>query len=270
MYASSLKHQSLLDIKISMSTLLKLLTFLILIIIVGILLILYMQSNQTSKPQQKSVTRVTATPDTPSPSPSITPPLVPIRSERYPVHKHIFATMFWVGEKASDANEYIPNMASAWDSQWLEHFGGIDNPYSRNGYYPNLFTPKENPFYIALPYNDLNDLGRKENSFQIPWYSSRIPEEHSLVKNRWVKLMNGQTICYAQWEDVGPFETDDFAYVFQGSQPTNKRAGIDLSPAARECLRMVTNGYIDWQFVDEENVPDGPWKKIITTSQTNW
>jgi hypothetical protein len=25
-----------------------------------------------------------------------------------------------------------------------------------------------------------------------------------------------------------------------------------------------------WQFVNETDVPDGPWKNVVTTSQTYW
>jgi len=28
--------------------------------------------------------------------------------------------------------------------------------------------------------------------------------------------------------------------------------------------------YVDWIFVDDKDVEDGPWKKIITTSDPAW
>ena len=34
-----------------------------------------------------------------------------------------------------------------------------------------------------------------------------------MCKNRWVRLSRGGKTCYAQWEDVGPFVSDDAAYV---------------------------------------------------------
>lgn len=185
----------------------------------------------------------------------------------YLLHKNIYATMFWVGEKATGANDYIPNESSAWDKDWLDHYGGIDNPYSRNGYYPNDFTPKENPFYFALPFNDLDGFGKKPNLDFLPWHSD---SNTSALKNKWIKIIYKGKACYGQWEDVGPFEQDDFEYVFLGHEPKNKRAGIDLSPALRTCLEMATNGLVNWQFVDEVNVPDGPWKETVTTSQLNW
>lgn len=189
---------------------------------------------------------------------------------KYPLHRDIRATMFWVGEKASDANDYIPNKSSAWDINWMENFGGIDTPYSRKGYHPEDFIPNENPFYIALPYNDFDDSGRKENAKNIPWYFEGAGEKYSFVKNRWVRLLYKGNVCYGQWEDVGPFEEDDFAYVFEGQPPKEKRAGIDLSPALTTCLKMATNDNIHWQFVEEEQVPHGPWKEKITTGGVTW
>ncbi len=204
-----------------------------------------------------------------TPTPTSFPP-TPIWSHAYPVHRDIYATMFWVGEKATDENDYIPNEASAWDTHWLDNFGGIDNPYTREGNYPKGFIPKQNPFYFALPYNDFSDSGRKENATRIPWYFTEITGDYSYLKNRWIRIKHNDQICYAQWEDVGPFEDNDIEYVFGSAKPKNERAGIDLSPALKGCLHMATNDYVDWQFVNEAEVPEGPWKEIITTSQVNW
>ena len=48
-------------------------------------------------------------------------------------------------------------------------------------------------------------------------------------------------------------------------------AGMDVSPALNGCLGFESlNGASDrvnWQFVDDENVPDGPWLEIVTTRQ---
>ena len=65
-------------------------------------------------------------------------------------------------EDATDENNYIQNNQSAWDNNWKDHFGGIDDPYDRNNFYPGKFIPKENPFYFALPYNDFNINDERE------------------------------------------------------------------------------------------------------------
>ena len=75
------------------------------------------------------------------------------------MYKHTITTLFWVGEEANKDNNFISNTSSAWDEGWLEHYGGIDSPLHRCGYKPCAFKPKENPFYFALPYNDLNNNG---------------------------------------------------------------------------------------------------------------
>ena len=68
--------------------------------------------------------------------------------------KSTMTTMFWVGERADAENAYIPNPESSWDQDWLANFGGIDDPWHRNDHWPTGFTPKENPFYVALPYGE--------------------------------------------------------------------------------------------------------------------
>jgi hypothetical protein len=184
-------------------------------------------------------------------------------------YHEVLATVFWVGEGATGENDFISNYASAWDSHWAEIFGGIDDPDERCGYRPCDFTPGENPFYIALPYNDLGAGDRQKSSAtRIPWHESQ-PRSSSLLKNRWIELRRGAQVCYGQWEDVGPFEEDDVDYVFGTAPPANAfgvGAGIDLSPALRDCLRMQGNELVRWRFVEATEVPHGPWTEIITTS----
>ncbi|NTW14024.1 MAG: hypothetical protein HGA31_03280 [Candidatus Moranbacteria bacterium] len=194
----------------------------------------------------------------------------------YPVHRGIYATYFWVGEDANKDNKQISNSPSAWDDAWLKHFGGVDDPKRRNGYFPAGFTPKENPFYVALPYNDFTGTGnrRSKASAVVPWAKTKAwKSNESMLKNRWVKITRGNKTVYAQWEDVGPFGENDAAYVFGSAKPkskTNKSAGIDLSPAAHDYLGLGDLDMVDWQFVDDKNVPNGPWRRIVTTSQVYW
>ena len=193
----------------------------------------------------------------------------------YPIHEDISVTFFWVGESANGENGFISNKASAWDDKWLEHYGGVDNPNNRNGSFPSGFIPKENPFYFALPYNDFNENGnRKSNSNRIYWYNEKnFSETESICKNRWIKITKGNLTAYAQWEDVGPFNENDVNYVFGNSEPENKinnNAGLDVSPAVHDYLNLEDIDVVDWQFVDFSDVPEGPWKEIITTSQIFW
>lgn len=179
--------------------------------------------------------------------------------------KHVTATIFWVGEGATDDNDFIHNSASAWDQHWEEHFGGVDDPDDRCGYQPCEFTPRENPFYIALPYMDVEGRSRKENANMIPWNDSNAAG--TMLKDRWVEVSARGKSCFGQWEDVGPFETDDVEYVFGNEGPMNtfgEGAGIDLSPAMRDCLRIDDVADVKWRHVEDGAVPQGPWREIVT------
>jgi len=191
----------------------------------------------------------------------------------YPVHNDITVTVFWIGEPSGPDNNYIPNDVSAWDERWQDHYGGVDDPDNRNGYNPSAFTPKENPFYFALPYNDfdINGLRKQNAAANIYWWAEKIwSDSESSCKNRWIKITKDSLIAYAQWEDVGPNETNDINYVFGNSLPINSfnaGAGLDVSPAVETYLGLTGVDTISWQFIEEADVPGGPWKQIITASQ---
>ena len=183
-------------------------------------------------------------------------------------HLNIVTTFFWVGEKASNDNGGIANTASTWDEQWQQHYGGVDSPSPRNGYYPAGFTPKENPFYFALPYSDIDSHGnRKSTAVKCPL--AALKTSYSWCKNSWLAIRhNGKTI-YAQWEDAGPFGEDDVNYVFGSSPPSNsqgEKAGLDVSPAVRDYLGLADVDKADWEFIDAGSVPNGPWKAIVTAT----
>jgi hypothetical protein len=209
-----------------------------------------------------------------SSSPTLIPTPTPRKIvSRYKIHRDIIATFFWVGEGASFDNNFIANDVSAWDSNWVESYGGVDDPEERDGYFPKGFTPLENPFYVALPYSDFNENGRKVNLETIPWYKGVAIEGVSLIKNRWVKIYYEDKACFAQWENVGPNLGNDTAYVFGDAKPSNNfglKAGIDVSPAVKDFLNMPSGSYVDWHFVDDDEVTRGPWTQVITTSNPNW
>jgi hypothetical protein len=197
-------------------------------------------------------------------------------AEEYLVHKNISVTLFWIGEDASKDNKEISNNSSAWDDLWVKHFGGTDNPEKRNGYLPAKFSPKENPFYFALPYNDFDKKGKRKKDVAsvIPWSKNmQIRDSASYCKNRWIRIIKNDKVAYAQWEDVGPFGENDESYVFGSAEPqskTNNHAGLDVSPAVRDYLGISEKDVVDWQFIDDGNVPDGPWKKIVTKTNICW
>ncbi|MFT3992589.1 MAG: hypothetical protein QM680_14430 [Luteolibacter sp.] len=183
--------------------------------------------------------------------------------------RNVVATVFWVGELPT-VNNPTPNIQSAWDQNWQQNFGGYDEPGQRNGYLPAGFTPSLNPFYIALPYNDVAKGGvhRPEASTVIPWFWERFRGDGiSVCKGRWLAVHYRGKVCYAQWEDVGPFEVDHWQYVFGLENPRQNRnqgAGIDVSPAVRDFLQLPGGGIVEWRFVEDYEVPRGPWSSWLT------
>lgn len=182
----------------------------------------------------------------------------------------VTTTVFWVGELSGPDNGYIANYASAWDETWQLHFGGVDSDSSRDGYNPTGFTPKENPFYFALPYSDFTNSGkRKSTATYCPNATAMTGQSYSWCKNSWIRIESHGKVAYAQWQDVGPYETDDVEYVFGSAMPKNNfgaRAGLDVSPATRDYLGLADVDKAKWQFVSASSVPRGPWKQIVTTS----
>jgi hypothetical protein len=185
--------------------------------------------------------------------------------------KPTMTTLFWVGEASGAENAFIPNDASYWDKDWQVAFGGVDDPNRRDGFWPAGFKPKENPFYVALPFGEFADGGElKPDALRVPWYA---PGRTPLLKNRWVEIRREDRVCFAQWQDVGPCGEDDFGFVFgRQASPRNSfdaKAGLDVSPAVWTVLGMNDNALTGWRFVDQSAVPQGPWTEIVTKSGNN-
>jgi hypothetical protein len=181
---------------------------------------------------------------------------------------NIVTTVFWIGEKPG-GNNLVPNRTSAWDKQWAKNYGGFDDPdpAHRHNYLPVKFTPRENPFYCALPYNDKAHTGHRPEAMRVvPWFQEAYQGPGvSTCKDRWVAIRKGDRTAYAQWEDAGPFRTDHWQYVFGNERPKpnlNKGAGLDVSPAVRDYLNLKQTDVTDWRFVDFSEVPRGPWSKL--------
>ena len=216
----------------------------------------------------------------------------PVTSRReHPWHRAVPATVFWVG--AIRPREYLDeghegqSVASAWDSAWAEHFGGCDGigPVGAEceadttdreapAYFPTETVPRENPYYVGLPFNDLSSRGRVDRD-RIPWARDPGYAEHlrnrgvSFLKNRWVAVTGPAGTCYAQVEDTGPGPVDP-DYVFGGVRP-RARYGINLSPALWRCagldLESATDAVVDWRFAEAPR--PGPWTQLVTTRQVS-
>lgn len=196
--------------------------------------------------------------------------LAPSKSEneKFPWKKDIVTTVFWIGEEPT-ANNPTPNKSSSWDKNWSGSYGGYDdpNPSHRSDYIPVKFTPRQNPFYCALPYNDKAREGHRPEAPQVvPWFKEAYQGPAiSVCKGRWIEIRKGDKVVYAQWEDAGPFRTDHWEYVFGNERPKpnlNKGAGLDVSPAVRDYLGLEPTDVTDWKFVEFSEVPRGPWSKL--------
>jgi len=89
------------------------------------------------------------------------------------------------------------------------------------------------------------------------------------MKNRWVEVKYNDKSCFAQIQDTGPYASFDNMF----KEDTHDYMGFDLSPAMFYCLNIpLDQGRFrgSWRFVDNKDVPNGPWKDIITTSQVCW
>ncbi len=182
---------------------------------------------------------------------------------QYPWKQRIVTTTFWIGEQPTKNNP-VPNQTSSWDTNWAKNYGGTDSPTNRANYLPASFVPRQNPFYVALPYNDVTRAGHKpEAASVIPWFKKAYQGPgKTVLKDRWIAIRFNNRVCYAQWEDCGPFRTDHWQYVFGNERPKpnlNKGAGLDVSPAVRDFLGMNDTDVTDWKFMEFEEVPAGPW-----------
>lgn len=214
------------------------------------------------------------------------------QSRQYPWHTNIVATTFWVGEILDPSAPDGSQTVSTYDANWQANYGGCDGVIedgvcrterrdASNGFFPTKMTPRQNPFYLDLPFDDIHDpTAFAMRAKVVPWaddpgYRGRADDPtFSFMKNRWVELRKDGKTCYGQIQDAGPAVYDDAAYVFGNDdrRPANSRfngAGLDVSPALNGCLGFSQldgqNDRLDWRFVDAADVPDGPWKRIVTT-----
>lgn len=214
-------------------------------------------------------------------------------SGSYPWHTGIVATTFWVGEIFDPSAPDGSQVMSTYDADWMGSYGGCDGVTAggacrteprtaANGYFPQRMTPRENPFYLDLPFDDVNDATAFAQRGQVvPWasqapYRDRIGDSSfSLMKNRWVRIRKDDRVCYGQIQDAGPANYHDAGYVFGtgDERPASTKfngAGMDVSPALNGCLGFADldgdGDRVDWQFVDDADVPPGPWLTVVTTS----
>jgi len=183
----------------------------------------------------------------------------PAPKNQYVWHTGILADLFYLGGDSA---------GNVWG---LPLASGSDNPDDRNGYASGTHASYFNPFYVALPFNDLTNPDKAKQYLPAGWQRPPLDGKPvSACQGRWVgiKAEDGTGhMCYAQWEDVGPLRADHAEYVFGSERPdTGNRAGISISPAVMEYLGLKDTApekrVIRWHFVDDRDVPPGIWLKL--------
>src|SRR5260370_8941199 len=128
--------------------------------------------------------------------------------QRYPWKMSIVTTVFWVGEEAG-GNNPVPNYKSSWDLNWTANYGGTDNPEpsARRNYIPIAFVPRQNPFYFALPYNDVtHGQFKPEAPLVIPWFKqSYAGQGHSAGRHRRIVSPRATPVCSTHAANCDPF-----------------------------------------------------------------
>ena len=124
-----------------------------------------------------------------------------VTEERYPWKRNIVTTVFWIGERPS-RNNPVPNRRSSWDKDWTRNYGGFDdpNPAHRSNYIPVKFTPRQNPFYCALPYNDKSVNGHRPEA---PRVVSAVTSLWSWCRDERALRVEDGDACFPLWEQIG-------------------------------------------------------------------
>ncbi len=174
----------------------------------------------------------------------------------------ILTTVFWIGEGSTPLSG-ATNKVSAWDMSWVHNNGGADDQNEMSGYASAGHASTLNPFYVALPFNDLAYPDKSSRWLPSGWYKGTRHGDKPLsaCKDRWVEIKSRSgRVCFAQWEDVGPVVTDDAEYVFGGAPPSAMQGrGLDVSPAVAKYLGFESAAYTSWRFVDDGDVAPGMW-----------
>lgn len=283
-------------------------------------------TSATTSTSSRTTSATTTTPPTTATTTAPAATTTTTTASAYPWHTNVVSTTFWVGEIFNGSIADGSQVCSTYDSRWAYDWsggeqtgtagsgtdcagaptGGCDGVPSgsgssfkcaterrtaANGYFPTSASvrPAENPFYLDLPFDDVNDATAFGERCQVVPWASQYPAAackdagFSYMKNRWVEIVgpNGHT-CFGQVEDAGPSSGSayhDAGYVFGSSdaRPANRKfsgdssqgAGMDVSPALNGCLGFAEldgdNDHVSWRFVDAP--APGPWTQVVTSRQ---
>ena len=159
--------------------------------------------------------------------------------QRYPWKMNIVTTVFWVGEEAAETIRCLTTrvrgiligqrITAARTTRSRAHAGITFQSRSSRGRI--LSTSR------CLITTSRTANSSPEAPLVIPWFKqSYTGPGQSVCRHRWIAIRKGNRLCYAQWEDCGPFRTDHFQYVFGNERPKpnlNHGAGLMFPRGAR-------------------------------------
>lgn len=204
--------------------------------------------------------RTKTTMASPLPSPAGPASATPsVQSSEFPWKTSITTTVFWTLQPG-----FVPD-----SSNQAGGFSFFVNGVIMTGAPVSQTASTINPFYVALPFNDLKypDLARRW--LPSAWQTHATQNDHqSECEGRWIEIKDDLGHhCYAQWEDAGPVVENDASYVFGTAKPAVTRAGLDVSPAVAQYLGFTSKAVFSWRFV--ESVPPGPWLRFQNLRRRN-
>ena len=147
------------------------------------------------------------------------------------------------------------------------NYGGFDNPdpSRRHDYIPVIYVPRQNPFYCALPYNDVSHGQFKpEAPMVVPWFRQAYvrtgafglqgplgrdpPRQPGLLR----AMGRLRTFPHRSLPIRFPERAAE-------TEPEPRRRSRCLAGGARLSRPRPTD-VTDWQFVEVRDVPPGPWR----------
>ena len=215
---------------------------------------------------EAGVEAATATTSTPTVNPALAQASdavratdLPLKSEKhtaYPWKTNIITTVFWMSDDA-------PGFSLEKKAPHLNK-GNSDDLDNSSGYASAKHASTRNPFYVALPFNDLAYPEKAHQWVPAGWLKpAHDGKPVSACLDRWVEIKSRTgRVCFAQWRDVGPDRADHAEYVFGSERPdTGNRAGLDVSPAVAKYLGVNKETITSWRFADDDDVLPGMWTR---------
>ncbi len=187
----------------------------------------------------------------------------------YPWKTNIITTEFWIGEGSTPISS-TTNVASSWDEDWRANNHGSDSPWNRNGYASGSHASTLNPFYVALPFNDLAFPDKARRWLPDGWYlaarrmASRSPPARTAgLRSR----TRAATSASRSGRMSGRYATTTRNTSSARSARSALATTMPVSTSHRPwrntlASRTKTARRPPWRFVDDEEVRPGAWLKL--------